>query len=102
MKHLGITMIAVFAIGCSSKTRIKECDDFVAVAEKLEKCEQIPAASRTSITCAVDQVRKMLKLLEDVGDQAPKSQLDTLAQTCRTQSDSIRKMYEKAAPDCLK
>jgi len=41
-------------------------------------------------------------MLEDVGDQAPKEQLEMLGRTCKTQTDKIREMYEKVAPECLK
>ena len=94
-------LIALVIAGCST-TREKQCDDLVALAEKIEKCEKIPADSRKGITGGVEQIRKALKMLEDVGDQAPKEQLEALGQTCKSQSDRIRDMYEKVAPECLK
>jgi uracil phosphoribosyltransferase len=94
-------LIALVLASCS-KTKVKECEDLVAVAEKIEKCEKIPAASRASITQGVGQIRNALKMLEDVGDQAPKEQLEMLGRTCKTQTDKIREMYEKVAPECLK
>jgi hypothetical protein len=95
-------MIALVVLASCSKTRVKECDDLVALAEKIEKCEKIPADSRANITGGIEQIRKALKMLEDVGDQAPKEQLEALGQTCKSQSDRIREMYEKVAPECLK
>jgi hypothetical protein len=96
-----LLIAAIAALGCS-KTRVKECDDLVSLAEKIENCEKIPPESRKSITGGIDQIRKALKMLEDVGDQAPKEQLEALGQTCKTQGDRIRAMYEKVAPECLK
>ena len=98
MKRL---LVLVALVGCS-KTRVKDCDDLVALAEKIEKCEKIPAESRKSITMGIDQIRNALKMLEEVGDQAPKEQLEQLGQTCKAQSDKIREMYEKVAPECVK
>jgi hypothetical protein len=94
-------LIAFVIAGCS-KTRVKECDDLVALAEKIETCAKIPADSRKGITAGVAQIRKALKMLEDVGDQAPEEQLEALGQTCKTQRERIRDMYEKVAPECLK
>ena len=94
-------LVALVLAGCS-KTKVKECDDLVALAEKIEKCEKIPADNRTQITSGIEQIRKALKMLEDVGDQAPKEQLEALGKTCKAQSDRIREMYEKVAPECLK
>jgi hypothetical protein len=91
----------IAAPGCS-KTRVTECDDLVSLAEKIENCEKIPPENRKSITGGIDQIRKALKMLEDVGDQAPKEQLEALGRTCKMQSDRIRGMYEKVAPECLK
>ena len=94
-------LVALVIAGCS-KTKVQECDDLVALAEKIEKCEKIPADNRAQITGGIEQIRKALKMLEDVGDQAPKEQLEALGKTCKSQSDRIREMYEKVAPECLK
>jgi hypothetical protein len=95
-------LLVALVLAACSKTKVKECDDLVALAEKIEKCEKIPAESRTQITTGIDQIRKALKMLEDVGDQAPREQLEALGKTCKMQSDRIREMYEKVAPECLK
>ena len=94
-------LVALVLAGCS-KTRVKECEDLVALAEKIEKCEKIPAESRQRMAGNIEQIRKALKVVEDVGDQAPKEQLETLGRSCRAQSDTVREMYEKVAPECLK
>ncbi len=94
-------LVVLLAAGCS-KTKIPECEELVKTAEKLEKCEKIPAENKKEISQGVKQIKSALKMLEDVGDQAEKSQLDTLANTCRDQNKSIRDIYEKVAPECLK
>jgi hypothetical protein len=68
----------------------------------IEKCEKLPVESRQAISRGIDSIRNALKTLEDVGDQAPQSQLDMLANTCERQTKTIREMYEKVAPECLK
>ena len=92
--------LVLAATGCK-KTRVTECDDLLALGDKIQKCELIPEGSRQSIKTNMDQMRNALKMLEDVGDQAPKEQLESLGRTCKRQSDSIRKAYEKSAPSCL-
>ena len=94
-------LLALMIAGCS-KTKVKECDDLVALAEKIEKCENIPADDRKELALTVDTIRKALKVLEDVGDQAPKEQLEMLGRSCQEKSDRVRDMYEKVAPECLK
>ena len=94
-------LIALVLVGCS-KTKVKECDDLVALAEKIERCEKIPADSRKQLAVSIDTIRKTLKALEDIGDQAPKEQLEALGAACAAQSGRIRDMYEKVAPECLK
>ena len=101
MKHF-LLVAAILIAGACSKTKVKECEALVSTAEKIEKCEKIPAENRADIKRGVEQIRTALKMLEDVGDQAPKSQLDMLAKTCQTQNDKIRELYEKVAPECLK
>ena len=96
-----VLLAALLVAGCS-KTKIKECEALVSTAEKIEKCEKIPADSRAEIKRGVVQIKEALKVLEDVGDQAPKDQLDMLAKTCQGQNDKIRELYEKVAPECLK
>ena len=95
-------LIALVLAGCSKSTRVKQCDELLAVGEKIQNCETIPESSRGSIKTSMDSMRNALKMLEDVGDQAPKSQLEQLGQTCQRQLDKIREVYEKTAPECLK
>ena len=101
MKHILFIALLSSSLGCS-KTKVKECEALVATAEKIQKCEKIPPESRKSIKDGVETIRSALKMLEDVGDEAPKEQLDMLAKTCQRQNDQIREMYEKVAPECLK
>lgn len=101
MKY-ALLVAAALSLGACKKTRVKQCDDLVALGEKIEKCEKIPADSRQSVTSGIASMKKALKTLEDVGDQAPQSQLDSLGRTCQMQVDRIQKMYEKVAPECLK
>ena len=100
---LGLLLSLGLATACSSK-RIKECDDLVATAEQLEKCDQLDAASRADISTATKQIRGALKMLDDVGgaDKAPAEQIELLRTNCKSQNEMIRDMYAKAAPDCLK
>ena len=107
MKHTIAVLLLALAVplataGCGKKTKVKECEDLVALAEKIEKCDKIPEGSRKSITSGVQSIKSALKTLEDVGDQAPKEQLEMLGKTCQGQTDRIREMYEKVAPECLK
>jgi hypothetical protein len=104
MKHtIALVLVAIpLVAGCGKKTKVKECEDLVALAEKIQKCEQIPEASRTSISSGVASIKNALKTLEDVGDQAPKEQIEMLAKTCQRQVEQVRSQYEKVAPDCLK
>ena len=97
-----LILLALLAAAACSKTKIKECEALVSTAEKIEKCDKVPAENRTQIKQGVEQIRTALKMLEDVGDQAPKDQLEMLARTCKEQNDQIRTMYEKVAPECLK
>jgi hypothetical protein len=99
MKKLLLLLLVVAAC---KKTKIPECEDLVKTAEKIEKCEKIPADKRAEIRTGTDQIRNALKLLEDVGDQAEQSQLDGLAKTCKQQNETIRDLYQKVAPECLK
>ena len=101
MKY-AFVLAAALSLAACKKTRVKQCDDLLALGEKIEKCEKIPADSRKSMTSGIESMRKALKTLEDVGDQAPQSQLDALGRTCQQQVDQIQKMYEKVAPECLK
>ena len=102
MKAALLVLLVASTLGACKKTRVKECDDLVALAEKIEKCEKIPPESRKAMTAGIEQIRSALKTLEDVGDQAPKEQLELLGRTCKGQVDQIREMYEKVAPECLK
>jgi molecular chaperone DnaK (HSP70) len=104
MKHtLALFLVALpLVAGCGKKTKVKECEDLVALAEKIQKCDKIPEASRTAISSGVSSIKNALKTLEDVGDQAPKEQIEMLAKTCQRQVDQVRSQYEKVAPDCLK
>ena len=96
-----LLLLVVFA-GCGKKTHIPECEALLKTAEKIEKCEKIPADKRDDIKKGTESIRKALKLLEDVGDQAEKSQLDGLARTCGDQNKMIVDLYDKVAPECLK
>lgn len=89
-------------LAACSKTKIKECEDFVRTAEKIEKCEKLPASSREDMKQGIKQIKDALKVIEDVGDQAPKEQLEMLGRTCKSQHDTILRLYEKSAPECLK
>jgi hypothetical protein len=96
-----IVFACLLVMGCG-KTKIKECEALVVTAQKIEKCDKIPASNRQEISRGVSQIKEALKVLEDVGDQAPKDQLEMLAKTCQGQNDKIRELYEKVAPECLK
>jgi hypothetical protein len=93
-------LVLVLFAGCK-KTRVAECDALLVMFEKIEKCPTIPAEERKSLTTGLEAMRSALKAVEDVGDP-PKEQLDMLRGTCRSQRDSLREMYEKVAPECLK
>lgn len=104
MKHTLALVLAISTLGSVAgckKNKVKECEDLVALAEKIQKCDKIPEASRTAISSSVSSIKNALKTLEDAGE-APKEQLDMLAKTCQGQVEQVRAQYEKLAPDCLK
>lgn len=94
-------LAALVLCAACSKTKIKECEEFVRLAEKIEKCEKLPASSRQSMTSAIKTMKGALKQIEDVGDQATKEQLDMLAGSCKRQHDNLVRLYEKSAPECI-
>ena len=71
-----VLVIALVVAACS-KSKVKECDDLIALGEKVARCEQISPASRKIVGESIDQMRKAMKVIEDLGDQAPKDQLDS-------------------------
>jgi hypothetical protein len=89
---------ALLSVGACKKTKIKECDDFMATAEKIQKCDTLPQSTRDSLAKALDTMRDGLKQ----ADGAPQSQIDLVARTCKDQHDTILRVYEKSAPECLK
>jgi hypothetical protein len=89
--------------GCKSK-RIVECDEFVATAEKLAKCDKVPAAQQQQISSATKTIKDALKMLDDAGgaDQAPTEVLNQMKDMCRSQNKVIVDEFTKIAPECVK
>ena len=100
-RTLLVALVAFGGWGCGSKNKVKECDELVALAEKFQTCDKIPASTRDMVARGFESIRNALKMLEDAGD-VPKDQLDMLAKTCKSQVARIRESYDKVAPECLK
>jgi len=96
-------MVGGLVTGCSKK-RIVECDEFVATAEKLAKCEKLPAESRSQISAGTKSIKDALKLLDDAGgaDQAPADALNQMRDMCKSQNKAIVDEFSKIAPECMK
>ncbi len=89
--------------GCT-KQRIAECDELVATADKIAKCEKLPAESRKSVAEAGKTMKDALKMMDDAGGvgEAPKDLVNQLRDTCKTQNKTIVDEYTKLMPECMK
>ncbi len=98
-----IAALLLSSAACSKK-RVAECDDFVATAEKLAKCDKLPEAQREAVSSGAKQIKDMLKMVDDAGgfDNAPKETVDELRSTCKGQNDRVVEEMKKTFPECLK
>ncbi len=88
---------AVLAAACGTKGA-PECDAFVANAEKLAACPQIPEAQRQEIASALISIKQTTRQIEAV----PKDVLEEIRSTCRAQSTRIVNELKTKYPDCSK
>jgi hypothetical protein len=95
-------VLALALVAGCSKTRIKECDDFVRTAEAIARCETLPQSTRESMKRPLAMIKSSLQGIDDLGDQVTKAQLEALGRTCQRQHDTIRELYGKSAPECLR
>ena len=104
MKHLLLVGTVLLGLGACKKERVAECDAFLATAEKLASCEKLPADQRKQMEAPAAQMRQALKAIDDAGGigSAPKDMVETLRSTCKSQDDSVKKMFESIAPECVK
>ena len=103
IRALLVAALLLSSSACSKK-RIAECDDFVKTAEKLSKCDKLPAEQREAVAGGAKQIADMLKMVDDAGgfDEAPKEVVDELRSTCKSQNDRVVEEMQKTFPDCLK
>jgi len=96
------TVLAVSLLSGCKKNKVPECEVFLATIEKIGKCDKVPEASRKEIVDSAKTIRDSLKMIEDAGGDVPDDLMSSMKDACKSQETTVREMYEKVAPECLK
>ena len=99
---LACVVVGGLFTGCAKK-RIAECDELVATALKVAKCEKLSAESRKPAEDAAKVIQDSLKTLDDAGGvgKAPKDLVDQMRHLCKTENTTFVDEHMKLAPECM-